>query len=111
MSTADIVIVPLGERQSRPRSRFSAGLMDVLNGKPQSFLAAKRQREEGELVGKASAIIADGGSSDNDLRAAFLRVSVALEGALLRELSLQRRLRTLEAQVAQLIPAVGPSEA
>lgn len=96
-------IVPLGQVAPKPKSRFSEGLMRAMSGEGVcSWAASKRQRIEGELVGKASAVIADPDATDADLRAAFLRVSEALEGEMLRGIALEKRLHRLEAEIGRL---------
>jgi hypothetical protein len=105
MTRADTKIVPIGHVAPKQKTRFSEGLMRAMSGEGVcSWAGSKRRRIEGELVGKASAVIADPCATDADLRAAFLRVSEALEGEMLRAIALEKRLYRLEAEVARLKP-------
>ena len=96
-------VLPWGTVAEPSPSRFKAGLMAAL-GDPfaRSLPSSKARRTEGELLGTATAVIADPTSSDADLRAAFLRVATVLEGEMLHGILLARRVRDLEAEVAQL---------
>lgn len=93
-------IVPFGQSEPNERSRFKAGLAQALGYGRQS--SPKSRFREGDLLGEASAVIADPTATDADLRAAFLRVSVTLEGALLHSLALEKQLRDLESTIAKL---------
>ncbi|MGW8204380.1 hypothetical protein ACWGM0_17775 [Sphingomonas bisphenolicum] len=96
-------IVPLGQAAPKLKTRFSEGLMRAMSGEGVcSWVGSKRRRIEGELVGKASAVIADPYATDDDLRSAFLRVSEALEGEMLRGIALEKRLHRLEAEIGRL---------
>lgn len=64
---------------------------------------------EGKKVARASAVIADPAASDDALRSAFLRVSVALEAEIANNMRLAAEISVLQRQVADSRAADGSS--
>ncbi|ETI63000.1 hypothetical protein C100_14905 [Sphingobium sp. C100] len=89
-------IIPMGEPLSIKPSRF-AFVRRI--GRTLSF---KARRMEGERVARASAVLADPNASADDLRAAFLRVSVALEAEIATSMALSVELAELRREIRMI---------
>ena len=88
-------IVPLGQvTQTLTRFQAVRGLGRLMGMKAQYL--------EGKAVSAASAVIADPTASDDALRSAFLRVSIALEAEIATRMTLCHEVDALRAEVCAL---------